>query len=69
MTLLGDLTGNASNFEVQGFMQQEKRSVPYGMSLGQFSEKVRQAMKKKDMTLSQAVTYAQSTSGSFNNPH
>ena len=69
MSYLSNLRNNATNFQVAEFMNAEKRSYPYGMSLGQFSQKVRNAMKFKDMTLSEAVTYSQASSGSFNNPH
>ena len=66
---LPNLTGNASNYQIAGFMSHYERSYPYGVSPNVFYGKVRTAMKQKDMTLSQAVTFVQATIGSHNNPH
>jgi len=62
-----------SNFEIADFMRTNQRSFPFGFDSHdkkQFYQKVRNFMfRDKDLTLSAAITLAQASTGSYNNPH
>lgn len=56
---LSNLTGNATNFQIGYFM--DKNHLPYPSKFAhhpnRFYEEVRQAMKKSELTLNQAITF------------